>query len=816
MDNLPNFTPRVQQSIKFAKKFAIHQFDLSVSPIHLLYGISKVQHSVADLIKTLDDLSWDLKAVNPENKLVPGEFDIKNLSYSRSFKKVLRESVALAKDYLHDYVGIEHVLICVLNDSEVSAFLNSFDISSKSLSKKILYILEGEVIHKHEDVANYLKNKNSINSFPASKNTPTASDSINAPQECEFLTNLSSLAASGNFDKLICRSKDLERVSEILSRRHKNNPILLGEPGVGKTAIIEGLASEIAFNSTYSHLSNRTIYSLNLSYLLSGTKYRGQFEEKLKNALQKYFIGKENILFIDEIHTLIGAGGAEGGLDAANILKPLLSRGDISCIGATTPLEYKKTIEKDKALSRRFQTVHINEPSADECLLILQGLKKSYESFHQVKYSKKTLSTAIDLSIRYIGDRFLPDKAIDLLDEAGAHCKLKLLSKPEDIFTLEKKLEKLIDLDNDPSNEKDFSKKIESLFVSYQSILDKWQKDIKSKTIYVKPSDIESLISKKTSIPLNVIRSSIDKKILKLKSSLTQDVTGQEEAVECIYEALLRSSFGLSAQDKPLNSFLLTGKTGTGKTLTAKSTAKYLFGSDKDLIRVDMGEYTESSSTSKLLGASPGYIGYEEGSKFIDSVRAKPFSVILFDEVEKAHPDVLKSLLALLDEGKLSDNLGRVADFSNCLIFFTSNIGSHFLSKASPTIGFNTSDNSTNLKSKVIDACKTELSPEFINRIDEIICFNDFSRESYIKIINNLLIKLESHLKKNGFNILVRLDDSLINFFISELEKINLGARPINKLFKKFVESKIAESFLSNSSKSNILVSYVDGEISIS
>jgi ATP-dependent Clp protease ATP-binding subunit ClpC len=793
MEMLPNFTPRVQQAIKIAKQDAISLEHEKVQPMHLLSGIFKVQNSFFEALyrnNVFENLDFkDYISNYIESSSI---FNISELSYSKDFKKVLKDSVELANSYAHDYVGIEHILVNLLTLPDLKVFFDEIGLNSEELCLQIKSTLEGEIIEKADQIKDAETKKNRYQTPP-----PQLRVNDSNPNLSKYATNFTELAKEGKFDKVVCRNDSIKEIIEILCRRTKNNPIILGEAGVGKTALAEGLAQKIVSSDIPDFLQNKNIYSLNLNHIVAGTKYRGQFEERLKDVVEEIKSDDNNILFIDEIHTIVGAGSAEGSMDAANILKPMLARGEIRCIGATTIKEYKSSIEKDAALTRRFQTVYVEEPSTTECFEILKNVSPQYESFHGVKYRKNALKSAVDLSSRYIVNRCLPDKAIDLIDEAGSKVKIKNFNKPEELKKIESDLESLIDQEQ---STKDISRKevlgscIDELFEEYQSILDDWQKSFKLKPIYVTEKDIQETISTKTSIPISIISSSSDEKYLKLKDNLNKEIIGQSKAVNSIYNSIIRSACGLNSPDKPAGTFLFLGKTGTGKTLTAKKISKFIFGGENKLIRFDMGEYSESISSAKLIGSSPGYVGYENGSMLIDKVRKNPYSVILFDEIEKAHPEVLKVLLGILDEGSLSDNFGRTADFKNCLIILTGNLGSEIIEKSHGTIGFNNPNSEDLIREKIKDKVQSHFSPEFANRIDELVIFSSFSDENYKKIINLHLDKINKKLSSKRIKLF--LDKTVVDYFVSELKSINLGARPIERIFQKEIESSLAENML--------------------
>ena len=793
MEILPNFTPRVQQAIKLAKQNAINLKNQKVEPIHLLSGIFKVQNSFFDalnqntILKNLDFNSY-IAAANPADD----NFNLNELTYSKSFKNILRNSVELANSYAHDYVGVEHILVCILDLVDLKFFFDEISINPEELSMHIKATLEGDIIEKEDQLKKITKNKSRPKSLTEIPPSP-----YNQNLE-KYASNFTELASQGKFDNVVCRDSSLSELMEILCRRTKNNPVILGEAGVGKTALIEGLAQKIVSSDVPDFLEGKNIYSLHLNNLIAGTKYRGQFEERLKEFIEELMKDESNILFIDEIHTLIGAGNAEGGMDAANILKPILARGNLRCIGATTLKEYKKSIEKDSALNRRFQTVIIEEPTVKDCYTILENISKQYESFHQIKYRKNALKSAVDLSHRYITDRYLPDKAIDIIDEAASRVKINSFHKPEKLKQIESSLESLIDQEQgtaDINRKKVLGSCIDDLFEEYQSILDDWQASFKEKPVYVSEKDIQEVIASKTSIPISIISSSSDEKYLNLKNNLNKEVIGQSSAINSVYHSVIRSACGLNNPEKPAGTFLFLGKTGTGKTLTAKKISKYIYRGEDKVIRLDMGEFSDSVSSSKLTGASPGYIGYEEGSSIVDKVRKNPYSVILFDEIEKAHPEVLKVLLGILDEGKLSDNFGRVANFKNCLIILTGNLGSEIIEKSNASIGFaSATSNEDIVRDKLKQKIQDHFSPEFSNRIDNLVIFSSFNDEDYKKIINLHLKKVNLKLKSK--KIKISLDESVINFFIKKLKEFDLGARPVERVFQHEIESLLAENIL--------------------
>ena len=568
---------------------------------------------------------------------------------------------------------------------------------------------------------------------------------------------------------------------------------MIGLPGTGKTSLVEGLTQKIVNNSATDFLSNKTIYEIDLAGMIAGTKYRGQFEERLKGLIEEVSANPNIILFIDEIHTLVGAGAAEGAMDAANILKPALSRGKIRCIGATTPKEYNKSILKDAALERRFQEVKVDEPSQSETVKILEGVIGQYEDFHHVQYRKNTLKLAAELSTKYIHDRQLPDKAIDIIDQAGAKVKMKNFVKPDMAFTLEKQIEDLmVEEDLNPNSKKNYKGKQDKLIKKYKDLLEKWAEGYCKKKFFVTVNDIYDVISSRTGIPINSLSKKESEILLNLKSNLSNHVFYQDEAIETVYKSIIRARSGLNEGNKPIGSFLFLGKTGVGKTHMAKSLARNYFGSEDNLIHIDMSEYSEKVNVSKLIGSSPGYIGYEDGGQLTDKIKNRPYSVLLFDEIEKAHGDVTNILLQILDEGRLTDSFGRVSNFSNCIVIMTGNIGADLQDKSAFGFGQTSESQASN---KIIERAKETLSPEFINRIDDIVVFNNFSLED----IEEILMKEFNLLKENvmsSHSIDISLNKEALKFLSKKAHNENMGARPIKKVIQKNIENIISEQIL--------------------
>ncbi|WP_448523201.1 ATP-dependent Clp protease ATP-binding subunit [Pseudothermotoga sp.] len=619
-----------------------------------------------------------------------------------------------------------------------------------------------------------------------------------------FGIDLTALAMKNQLDPVIGREEEIERVMQVLVRRKKNNPVLIGEPGIGKTAIVEGLAQRIVAGEVPEPLKHKTIFSLDVAALVAGTKYRGEFEKRMKKLLQVVSRDPNIILFIDEIHTIVGAGSAEGAVDAANILKPALARGEIKCIGATTPDEYRKYIEKDAALERRFQKIYIREPSAEETLEILKGLRHKYESHHRVKYTDSALEAAVYLSKRYITDHFLPDKAIDVVDEAGARARLKSFVLPPEIQLLKSRLEQvkndkeLAVLNQDYEKAAELKEEERTLSAQLNEKYQEWRKTIESSIITVDVDQVAEVVSSWTGIPLMKIEESESEKLLNLEKALHQRIVGQDEAIKAIARAIRRARSGLKDPRRPIGVFLFLGPTGVGKTELTKVLAAYLFGDEKALVRFDMSEYMERFSVSRLIGAPPGYVGYEEGGTLTEKVRRRPFSVILFDEIEKAHPDVFNILLQIMDDGRLTDSQGREVDFKNTIIVMTSNIGGTLINKSKRTLGFVSQEDAQRdyeeMKTLVLDEVKKTFRPEFLNRIDEIVVFHPLSKEDVSKIIDILVSDLRERLKGKGLDVV--LAKSAREFLIEKGFDPVYGARPLKRAIQQYLEDPLAEEIL--------------------
>ena len=699
------------------------------------------------------------------------------LPLSEESKKVLAYASHEAESMLHQHVGTEHLLIGLLRveTSTASRILTAKGLNVYGIREETIAILKEREADKQKRELPFL---------------------------AEYARDLTTMAQQNLFDPLIGREKEVDRIIQILSRRTKNNPILLGEPGVGKTAIVEGLAQRIVEGDVPLFIANKRILSLDLSLIVAGTKYRGQFEERLNGIIKELRENDDIIVFIDEIHSLIGAGSAEGSLDAANILKPALSRGEISCIGATTIREYRRYIEKDRSLLRRFQAIHVNPPSEEETLQILAGVKERYESFHKVKYSEEAIRAAVFQSNRYITDRFFPDKAIDILDEAGARVKLRRVADTQNLRRLESEIRSIVKEMKKAISDKDFEKAVflREREIELKEEIDRFKQDREDsgeETIEVTQRDVEEIISSWTDIPVTSIEVDEAAKLIKMEDTLKRRIVGQDKAIEALSRAIRRSRLGVASPNRPMGSFIFLGSSGVGKTEVARRLAEFLFGSVKHLLRFDMSEFMEKHAVSKLIGSPPGYVGHEEGGQLTERVRRNPYSVILLDEIEKAHPDITNILLQILEDGILTDSLGNQVDFRNTLIIMTSNLGTRHLATRG-TLGFREQTGESDRKDveqMIAAELKKEFSPEFINRIDDVIVFNGLDGDQ-LKIICRLLID-DVNLALVHKGIRVSVDDSVVDWLLERsLEESNSGARPLRRAIQRFIEDELSEHMI--------------------
>uniref|UniRef100_UPI0037830AD5 ATP-dependent Clp protease ATP-binding subunit n=1 Tax=Prosthecobacter sp. TaxID=1965333 RepID=UPI0037830AD5 len=798
-----NFTPRAQQVLALARKEADRFNHNYVGTEHLLLGLIKLGQGVA--VNVLTKLGLDLETVRmqveqqvgsgPETKMVG------NIPYTPRVKKVLALASKEAKALNHSYVGTEHILLGLLREGEgvAAQVLRNLEVNLDKARSEILKELDPNFTSQSEE-----EDEDSEPVSP-SGNTPASDKKKNekTPALKAFGRDLTELAQKGEMDPVIGRADEIARVIQILCRRTKNNPVLIGEAGVGKTAIVEGLAQEISAGNVPEILRDKRVITLDLALMVAGTKYRGQFEERIKAVMDEIRRNKNVILFIDELHTIVGAGGAEGAMDASNIIKPALSRGELQCVGATTLNEYRKYIEKDSALERRFQSVKIEEPSVEDAIKILFGLRGKYELHHKAKYSEEALKSAVNLSSRYLPARFLPDKAIDIMDEAGSKARIAAMTRPVELKGIEAEIEE-IRLEKEGSiKEQDFEKaahlrdREKNAKKRYDDVLEHWRANSHERIVDVTEEDIMSVVSKWTGVPLQRMETAEAEKLLKMESELKSKVIGQDEAVIAISKALRRSRADLKDPRRPIGSFLFLGPTGVGKTFLAKNLAEFMFGTAEALIQIDMSEYMEKHTASRLIGAPPGYVGYEEGGQLSEAVRRRPYSVILFDEVEKAHPDVMHLLLQILEEGQVTDNFGRKIDFRNTIVILTSNVGAEQI-KRQTSLGFmamqqDSADNA-GIKGKINEAAKKFFKPEFLNRLDDIVVFQMLEKTQLNVIVDLEVAKVVARLKKK--NIHITLDDSAREFLMKEGFDPQYGARPMRRAVEKNIEDPLAEHLL--------------------
>ena len=799
-----DFTKRAKKVLnEYAQQEAKRLGHDMIGPEHILLGLLREEDSVA--IKILKNLQVDLKELKKEierrAKQGSGALLLELSPNPDKYQKIIDYSKEEARRLKHNYVGTEHILLALLRDSNniVGATLAQFQINYSVIKGEILRIL---------GVAS--------NPSPSSTSQPRQLTEKNkTPTLDEFARDLTQMAFERKLDPVIGRETEITRLTQVLCRRTKNNPVLIGEAGVGKTAIVEGLAIRIANAEVPDLLLDKRVVALDLASLVAGTKYRGEFEDRLKKILREIQNAKNVIIFIDELHTLIGAGAAEGAIDAANMLKPALARGEIQCIGATTLTEYRKYIEKDSALERRFQPIHVKEPSEDDAILILKGLKSTFEKHHRVYYTDEAIEMAVKLSVRYINDRHLPDKAIDIIDEAGARARLQNSKRPEEIIALEEEIKLLTKKKDDLVKAQEYEAaaqvrdEIALKKQELENLIQEWQEKLSTYAIQIGEEDIYSVVSMWTGIPLEKIEESEASKLLKMEEELKKRVVGQEEAIEMISRAVRRSRTGFKDPRKPSGSFIFLGPTGVGKTELARALAEFLFGKEEKLHRLDMSEFMEPHSVSKLIGSPPGYIGYDDAGQLTEYVRRNPYSVILFDEIEKAHPDVFNILLQILEEGNLTDTHGRRVDFRDTIIIMTSNIGARELQK-SGKVGFSESQirREESKKEKALEALKKHFNPEFLNRIDEVIVFHSLTKDQIKSIIDIMVNRLNNYLFDK--KIRVELDDLAKEHFCEKGYDEKYGARPLRRLIQKEVEDYLANRFLEGAYKepTQIFITY--------
>ena len=822
------FTNRAEKAIQIANELASEMGHSYIGTEHLLYGLTKEGNGVASKVLELQNITPD-KIIEEIEELIgivdiDEEYEIIETSgFTPRTKRVIENAFREAKKIGSEYIGTEQLLVGIMQEADSVAvrILLDLDISPQKLYNEIVKVINEEDFNQNEKVN---KNIGSYNS------TPTLN---------QFGADLTKQAIEGKLDPVIGRKQEIERVIQILSRRTKNNPCLIGEPGVGKTAVIEGLAEKIVIGDVPEMLKNKRVVTLDITSMVAGAKYRGDFEERIKKSLNEVRKAGDVILFIDEIHTIVGAGAAEGAVDAANILKPLLARGEIQLIGATTISEYRRYIEKDAALERRFSPVIVQEPTIEETIKILKGIRDKYEAHHNVKITDEAINVAVNLSVRYINDRFLPDKAIDLIDEAASKLKMKTYTRPEKLKELEEKISSIGKEKEEAILVQDFEKaaKLRDEESNLKEKLEKDNKKWKNKTsknvTILNDEDIAEVIASWTNIPVKKLTQDENEKLKNLEENLHKRVVGQNEAVEAVAKAIRRGRVGLKDPKRPIGSFLFLGPTGVGKTELSKALAECLFGNEDSMIRIDMSEYMEPHSISKLIGSPPGYVGFDEGGQLTEKVRRKPYTVLLLDEIEKAHPDVMNMLLQILEDGRLTDSQGRTVNFKNTVIIMTSNIGARAITDRK-TLGFtsftaNISDNrKENMTSEIVNGkeilenkeklekvkaeekkqyesikkdvmaeLKREFRPEFINRIDEIIVFHKLNEDEIMQIIDILLKQVEKRLKQNDYE--VRIDESVKKLIAKKGFDANYGARPLRRAIQSYVEDVISEAILNGS-----------------
>ncbi len=818
------FTDRAKKVMNLARQEAQRFNHEYLGTEHVLLGL--VQEGSGVAANVLKNMGIDLTKIRSEvEKLVktgPSMVTMGQLPFTPRAKKVLELSMEEAQSLGHNYIGTEHLLLGLIKENEgiASRVLTNLGVKLEDVREEVLEFLGADPSEDEDEEESETPGEGAVSGHGKSK-TP-ALDS--------FGRDLTELAREGKLDVVIGRQNEIERVIQILSRRTKNNPVLLGEPGVGKTAIVEGLAQKIIGNEVPELLRNKRIVVLDLALMVAGTKYRGQFEERIKAVMTEVRRVKDVVLFIDELHTLVGAGGAEGAIDASNVLKPALSRGEIQCIGATTLDEYRKHIEKDGALERRFQAVNVDPPTPEETIAILKGLRDKYEAHHRVRFTDEALEAAVEFSTRYINNRFLPDKAIDVVDEAGARVRLKNMVQPPDLTDLNKDIEKLDRMKEEAVSGQEFESAAELRDKAYQlrkkreEVQREWRgKQAAQESIgEVNAEIIAETVSKMTGIPLTRLEKAEAERLLAMDAELSKVVINQDEAIRAIARSVRRSRSGLKDPRRPMGSFIFLGPSGVGKTYLCKQLAHFMFGNADAVITIDMSEYMEKHNASRLVGAPPGYVGYEEGGQLTEKVRRRPYSVVLLDEIEKAHPDVFNMLLQIMEEGRLTDSFGRHVDFKNVILIMTSNLGSHNM-KAGSTLGFgklrmdeaDMAERKKRIRSDVMAEVERNFRPEFLNRVDEMIVFNPLTKDDLSRIIQLQLREVIGRAEDRG--VTIRVDERAIEFLISKGFSEDYGARPLRRAIERFIEDPLAERLLqweSNRVGDRIIVDVsVQGEV---
>lgn len=806
-----NFTPRAQQVLTLARKEAKKLQHDHIGSEHLLLGLLRLKQGVA--VNVLEKLGVNIDAVTTEvENNIESDSEKQQtkggseLPYTPRVRKILSLAGKEAKNLNHSYVGTEHILLGILKDSDSIAtqILKNLDIDVDEVREEILSELNPNEKQEHEgeDDETQDDDDKELEMAGGGREKKDSTKKVKTPALKAFGKDLTEMAKKGELDPVIGREDEVLRVVQILCRRTKNNPVLIGEAGVGKTAIAEGLALAISSGLIPENLINKRVISLDLALMIAGTKYRGQFEERIKAVMDEIKKSKNVILFLDELHTIVGAGSAEGTMDASNIFKPALSRGELQCIGATTLNEYRKYIEKDAALERRFQQVKVEPPNVENAIKILEGIKHKYEAHHKAKYTPEALKASVTLSDRYISGRHLPDKAIDVMDEAGSLARINNSPKSPDTKPFEEKVQDICNKKEEAIKSQDFEKAAELrdqekiARKELSEFLEAWKNSTTVNEVIIDEDAILKIVAKWTGIPLARIDQNESKKILKMEEDLKDAVIGQNQAVASISRAIKRSRADLKDPKRPIGSFVFLGPTGVGKTYLAKNLAKFMFGDPDSIIQIDMSEYMEKFSVSRLIGAPPGYIGHDEGGQLTEAVRRKPYSVVLFDEIEKAHPDVMNLMLQILEDGTLTDSLGRKIDFKNTIVIMTSNVGAQLLNKER-SMGFGTSNSENNKseeQSKILEETKRHFKPEFLNRIDELIVFSQLDKESIKTILNLEVEKIRERLKSKEINF--ELDEQAEAFLVTKGYDSQYGARPMRRAVEQYLEDPLAEDII--------------------
>ncbi len=803
-----NFSNRVQDVIRLSREEALRLGHDYIGTEHLLLGLIREGEGIgAKILKNLKVDLFKLKQKIEENThpKVPAT-QMGNVPLTKQAEKVLKITYLEAKICKSTIIGTEHLLLSILkgDDNIASQILEQFGVTYDQVRDELMTITTGRSEAEEPPMEGSYSTGSASAERPSKKSEQKRGERTKTPVLDNFGRDITRLAMEDKLDPIIGREKEIERVAQVLSRRKKNNPVLIGEPGVGKTAIAEGLALKIVQRKVSRVLYDKRVVALDLAALVAGTKYRGQFEERMKALMNELERSRDVILFIDELHTIIGAGGASGSLDASNIFKPALARGELQCIGATTLDEYRQYIEKDGALDRRFQKIMVEPTTVEETIQILNNIKNKYEAHHHVQYSEEAIEKAVKLSERYITDRFLPDKAIDVMDEAGARVHLSNIHVPQEILELEKAIEEIKTEKNKVVKMQNFEEaarlrdKEKNMLEALDHAKQEWEEQSAESFYDVTEPDISAVVAMMTGIPVDRVAQSESKKLLNMEAELKKEVIGQDEAIKKITKAIQRTRAGLKDPQRPIGSFIFLGPTGVGKTELAKALTRYIFDSEDALIRADMSEYMEKFSVSRLVGAPPGYVGYEEGGQLTEKVRRKPYSVVLIDEIEKAHPDVFNILLQVLDEGVLTDGLGRKVDFRNTIIIMTSNIGAKDIKSFGAGMGFSAPEDSTgnykSMKSTIEDALKRVFNPEFLNRIDDTIVFHQLEKSDIFQIIDITAGKLFKRLKEMGIE--VEIDGKAKEFLVEKGYDQKYGARPLKRALQKYVEDPLAEEML--------------------